>query len=921
MADGTMITDGSCSWDSGVDSLKTPTVASPLNPNGLTRSQLHWLINATVRDGSISPRDGWANRGVVVGPGSLPSLLGQPFQGEFTYAPSTGNPYKICVIGGHVIKVDPTFATAPIDLSAIYGLTFPAPLADKCYFEQANSFLIIQSGDYNPQTGLGTLPLFWNGTTLSQSNGLTGITEDWLQPVQYGFTPLNSAFVVPAVNSTVQFPINAAYMGLLSANLQLYSQAANTQELVGVFQVTATTIIAGINYITVKTISLSGSARGMAGAVIVTPCVLESYYQSGGNSISYSNNTTSAWGQVTTANPSVVPPAGSTGTITFDGSGNPPTSGDIYTIYDSYLTPVAVVQVTNVTGQVVSVTYIFTATDTESLIGQVIQGQPNVVPSQNVPFTPVVGSSFTLVTSGRYGGAVNDIVFLNGTTMVSPNLMKNFQLGTYQVTTINADSIVLEALQNSTPGQPVLYDAINPYTITSNSYVTNGSGLLSQIPAATAMKYYMNRLWYMNGQTVSAGDISGGDAGTLATNYTDSVLSVTENPLSVGGDGFTMPAGNDQLTGFGVPQMINASLGEGLLNIGSPNWLFSLYVPVTRADWIAADQNNQPQINVVQSGTGTGPVNDETILPINGDLWYFSSDNSIRSALTAVRYFQQWGGVILSSNEERILSLNNVALMDKTNSAYFSNRAQFLIYPQTSPVGTYYPAIVPLDLTTISTLETQDPPNWEGHYEGLNMLSLKTMTFGRVGRCFGLVLSNTVTNQIECWEQVIGSTTDDGSPIKWQATFPSFHWDKLFELKELQALELWIDKLLGLATIQVEYQPDGSGVWYQWALFNVCSATDNTQLPNNTNPYPTTYFKSGVRKPLVLPQPPDASAGSTGRPARVAYEFQIRITVTGQLRIRGIILDATLKKKSLYDDLIKTINQWKTALAGFIFPT
>ena len=160
MADTPIITTGSADFSQGVDSLKTPTQQGTENPNGLSSSQLAWMINATVRDGSISPRDGWVYRGVTVGLSSLPELLGSIFQGKTPYLPVSGDPYEIHVVGGHILKVDPTGAQPPIDLSMVFNLSFPAPLAPKVYFVQAGQYLVIQAGDYNAQIKNGTLPLF-----------------------------------------------------------------------------------------------------------------------------------------------------------------------------------------------------------------------------------------------------------------------------------------------------------------------------------------------------------------------------------------------------------------------------------------------------------------------------------------------------------------------------------------------------------------------------------------------------------------------------------------------------------------------------------------------------------------------------------------------------------------------------------------
>lgn len=349
---------GSLSFAGGVDSSKSPTVASSRNPNGLPPNELAWLINASVRGGVIAPRDGIVPRGtmnlnlppqivpgtpaqsipqppippvqtpneqsfesssstwvvplvgasatihftygeyvgnvgdvtqlfvvpsggpspfvvgyfLVTGISNLATTLqtvtssyagstihniiaynlfiqslgpptpqppinipaGQPtsvyaqpyFQGGFMYAPDGGNPYVIAVIGGHVVQVDPDFNSVPLDLSNVFGEYMP--VTNRCYFEQAENYLIIQAGDYNAATGQGTLPLFWDGQTLKRSNGLTRVTSI-NAPVSNFFT-LNvvNSWKVPAVGATVNFTLTSPYGQLTQAQEAMLLNGSTT---------------------------------------------------------------------------------------------------------------------------------------------------------------------------------------------------------------------------------------------------------------------------------------------------------------------------------------------------------------------------------------------------------------------------------------------------------------------------------------------------------------------------------------------------------------------------------------------------------------------------------------------------------------------------------------------------------------------
>lgn len=212
MASNTAFRDGSVAFDGGVDSVAVTTLASEGNPNGLQRNQLAWLGNATVRDGGITQRAGITKTGTIATGDYL-------FQGKTVYSPAGADPYEIWSVTGRILKVDLDTA-AVTDLSAIFGLT-NSTTSRRAYFAQADRFLVIQSGDNV------TLPLFWDGTTLRRSNGLTGVIGG--QPgAFYTLNFTNWATIAP-VGNTFNCPINAA--GPLLADV-------GTLGVLGTFEVT-----------------------------------------------------------------------------------------------------------------------------------------------------------------------------------------------------------------------------------------------------------------------------------------------------------------------------------------------------------------------------------------------------------------------------------------------------------------------------------------------------------------------------------------------------------------------------------------------------------------------------------------------------------------------------------------------------------
>ena len=435
-----------------------------------------------------------------------------------------------------------------------------------------------------------------------------------------------------------------------------------------------------------------------------------------------------------------------------------------------------------------------------------------------------------------------------------------------------------------------------------NASATNGQKNISFLPEAGPMCYYMGRIWYAQGRIYSAGDIVGGPSGILP-DKADSVLNVTENPLAVGGDGFTVPAGSGNIRALSYNANLNASLGEGQLLIFTREEVFALTVPVTRGDWIGANSNNGPMQTVIQIGNGA--VNQRSVVAVNGDLFFQSFEPSIRSLFTAVRYFQQWGNTPISMNEIRILAFNDRSLMRFSSGILFDNRLLQAVLPQVCPVGVCHKAIIPLNFDVISTLDTKLPPVWEGMYEGINVLELLSGDFGGRERAFALMWSDTDQN-IQLWELTNYSKFEaNDNRVVWYCELPAFTWGDEFSLKKLVSAELWIDKLFGTVLYQVDYRPDGQSCWFPWSKFELCTAKntcEDVHDPSGCGPYPQALRES-FRQTITLPKPPPVCEPVMGKPSNIAHQFQMRITIKGWCRIRGVLLKAEHVEQKLYDSM------------------
>lgn len=437
---------------------------------------------------------------------------------------------------------------------------------------------------------------------------------------------------------------------------------------------------------------------------------------------------------------------------------------------------------------------------------------------------------------------------------------------------------------------------------------------INEIPAAGPMDYYMGRLWYAFGRVYAAGDIvQNTSSGTAAYNYRDSILKVTESPVALGGDGFIVPTTAGNIRGLTHTAELDTALGQGRLYIGTRNSVYRCNVPVTRTEWIAAGKDNglgpdnQPLQTVSQIAFGF--INDRSIVKINGDLFYQAIDG-VRSLSLALRYFQQWGNTPISKNENRVLRFNDRALLRFSSGIEFDNRVLQTVLPFQTPVGVAHRGILPLDFDLITSLGEKYPPAWEGMYEVVDVLQMFQGDFGGRQRAFAMVVSK-LTGNIDVWELTVTDRFDqeidnDGNRVTWYFETPAYTWGNPFGLKQLDSLELWFDKLLGTVEFVVEYRVDQNPCWIFWHAWKECNAKDCRE---DTEPvlcpeYPTQPFCEGYRATMRLPKPPNRCEVNNIRPSTIGYQFQVRITIKGWCRLRGLLVYALPREQPPYDKIV-----------------
>lgn len=429
--------------------------------------------------------------------------------------------------------------------------------------------------------------------------------------------------------------------------------------------------------------------------------------------------------------------------------------------------------------------------------------------------------------------------------------------------------------------------------------------LNNQLPAATAMDYYMNRIWYAQNRTTSAGDIVGGAHGTPAYNFRDAILHVTENPLAAAGDGFTVPAAAGMIRALAHSAAIDKALGEGQLFVFTRKNIFNLDVPITRANWTST---TEPLQKVIQRKYGT-PA-ERSVVSVNGDLYYVTMEPGTRSLALAVRYFNQWSNTPISRNMNRIIPFQDRSLLRFASGMLFDNRLYHTCLPFTSGYsGVAFAALQVLDFDIISSfqdkLQEERPPSWEGIHDGLNVLQLFQGDFGGLDRAFAVMVS-AVDGSIQLWELTSGDKFENGdNRVTWSFELPSFDWNDCFQFKELQGGTLWFDRWYGKVDVLVEYRSDDDPCWHYWAQFNKCYARNSCEDLVNPICYPILQYGEGNEKPLSLPHPnAKECASNSTRPSCYGYAFQVRMSIKGFCRFRGFLGYASKRQLSIYNGIV-----------------
>lgn len=464
-------------------------------------------------------------------------------------------------------------------------------------------------------------------------------------------------------------------------------------------------------------------------------------------------------------------------------------------------------------------------------------------------------------------------------------------------------------------------------------YVTNVNGVpgdpiapgdllesTQELPAGQSMDYYMGRLWVANGRQYIAGDIVGSrTSGTAQYGYRDSILAMTENAFTVSGGAFIVPSNAGNIRALKHPANLNTALGEGQLLPMTRRNIYSTNVVPDRAAWATL---SEPLQRVAQINFGT--VSDRSVVTVNGDLYYQSVDG-VRSFTQSISNFNAGPGNVAISNEEaRAINLNDRSLLRFATGIELDNRLLQSCLPYQTPVGVAHKGVMPLNFDLLSTQGVKVPPAWEGMWEGLPFLKLLKGDFGGRQRAFAYIWSE-VNQAIEIWEittdaledriadaQIVPAVADsEHARIQWSFETPAFDWGNPFQMKELDTVQFWVDRLSGTVEFTLEYRPDQYPCWTYYHHWTECAARNECELPNPLMPcdHPQQAYLPQYRELMTMPKPPSPCNEIMRRPLNQGYSFQFRLTIKGYCRIRGILVHALPRESQPYYGLVCNTNR------------
>ncbi len=388
-----------------------------------------------------------------------------------------------------------------------------------------------------------------------------------------------------------------------------------------------------------------------------------------------------------------------------------------------------------------------------------------------------------------------------------------------------------------------------------------------------------------DGQQFVMGDQVGGPSGTPANQYRDSVLQITENLYLLGGGNFRVPGNSGDIQAMLFTATMDVSLGQGPLQVFTPNKVFSCQAPVDRSTWSTV-------VNPIltESVITNGGLSQNATVNVNSDILTRSIDG-IRSIRLGRLEANTWGTTPVSFEVDPRLSKDSATTLRYSSSIVFDNRLLMTTKPKVTPQGVYWQELIAMNFDPVSSLRGKAPSVYDAlTWQGLNVFQLFVGQFSGVERAFAFCWNESL-GKFELYELLKSASpavNDNGTQrIAWSFKTASLFKEQPNQRRKFKQLvdgEMQIDKAIGNVDIQVFWIPDQWPCPVPWISFSFC-ATE------------TTSQKLGFEPRLGLGEAPAPRYNDDGttdfcdpkhdRALREFFTSQFLFVITGQCEFIG----------------------------------
>lgn len=489
---------------------------------------------------------------------------------------------------------------------------------------------------------------------------------------------------------------------------------------------------------------------------------------------------------------------------------------------------------------------VFSALPAGTVIQYVTAPSPNVLVGFNTILAadPGTGGTVQLTLSQAYTGSAGAVVYIGANQYTIAAVVP--AAGVASVTMIN------------------LTDPTATYNFASPKDIIS----VPELPAGRMGCYGLGQNWMalIDGLSFICSDQSRGPSGTPANSYRDAVLKTTD--LTFRGGNFAIPGAGNVITSMIFTANLDTALGQGSLEIGTAQFMGSVLAPFD-----FENPNNESPL-LTYSLVDRGPLAQNSTVRVNSDI-YFRSTAGIGSLVLARRDFNTPGNTPISEEVyDRLLELDNQALLTYGSAINFDNRFLMTLSPQASSQGVLHAGLVAQNLDPVSSVGNKQPPVYDGLWTGVNTLQLTGGLFDGQARAFAFTF-NTSLSKLQLYEILRTGTQhfdNTNVPITW-----AFETAALFnsDVKPRETMvrlingEFAVSDVIGTVRFEVFYKAD-QGCWVPWHAFSICASTAG--VPQ--------YFPR-----LGLGEPGNTDCDTIlDSASRDGFTFQFKFIITGHCR-------------------------------------